>query len=662
VFKIPVPKVERNKGEDIAALDAARIAGYVAWACAGNLKVEDKEKGPRPARPEDFLILFRYRKHMDVYARALAVAGVPYDVSGSAAFSESEEIGEVVRLLLALKAPDNPVAAAAVLKGVFFGVSDQELMDFRAAGGALSFTGDIAAGDETTAKIRRSLLALREWWAWTKRYAPSTVLEMILEASGLLNSLVSSGGNGPGEAGNVLKLVEAIRALESKGTTSFAAVADFVAEWIALDALGEMNLTPGRRDVVRLMNLHKAKGLEAPVVILANPAGQKEHEPDKHIVRLEGKGPGRPHPSPAGRPGPRGHFVFSKTLGWKRQPLSEPASWAETAAEEKKYAEAEEHRLMYVAASRAGDILVVSTYEGDLGTKKAWGLLDAHLGDVPELAWPPPGAENVCAGVAGPPEKLVLKSGEVAKGKEGILRRRGAASMAGYLRESVTSLAKLERSSPEWPASGFGMKWGTAVHMMMNVLGKAWMDGRAGGGTPAIPDETLKLLARNALEASHLVTGEEEKLASLVRDITSSGFWARAMAAETKYFEIPFAVKVGPGDPDYGELAGRAGMVAVAGTKPVAPVKNAPLVLTGAIDLAFLEGDGWVIADYKTDRLAEAAREQGVGEAKRAFDELVEYYRPQVALYGRFWEKITGQRVKESGLYFTSIGTWVRIG
>jgi ATP-dependent helicase/nuclease subunit A len=661
VFKISIPKVERNRERDIAELDASRIAGFVAWACSGNLRVEEKGKGARPARPEDFLILFRYRKNMDAYARALAATGVPHETSGSAAFSESEEIREIIRLLLALKDPDNPVAAAAVLRGVFFGVSDQELMDFSAAGGTFSFAGEILPGDEATAKVRRSLLTLRDWWTWTKRYAPSNVLEMVLEASGLLNYLVSSGGSGPGRAGNVLKLVEVVRALETEGATSFASVADFVAEWIGLDAFGEMNLTPGRRDVVRLMNLHKTKGLEAPIVILANPAGLKDHEPDKHIVRLEGKSPGRRPPSTGGRPGPRGHFLFSKKAGWKTLRISEPVGWTETSEEEKKYAAAEEHRLMYVAASRAGDILVVSTYEGDLGAKKAWGILDGRLGDVPELAWPSPGLEE--AGVRGREAagKLILKPGEVAKGREDILLKRGAASRAGYLRESVTSLARQERTSPEWPASGFGLKWGTAVHVMLNVLGKAWKAGAVKNGRPAISDETLRLFARNALETSRLVAGEEEKLASLVRDIVSSEFWARAMAAETKFFEIPFSVKVMPGDPDYQDLARRAGLISVSGTRPVAPVPKAPLFLSGAIDLAFLEGDGWVIADYKTDRLAEAAQEMGLEETKRALDELVDYYRPQVALYGRFWEKITGQRAKESGLYFTSIGTWVRL-
>jgi ATP-dependent helicase/nuclease subunit A len=662
VFKISIPKVERNKEKDIAGLDAARIARFIAWACAGHLAVEERGRGARPARPEDFLILFRYRKNMDVYARALAERGVPHETSGSAAFSESEEILEIIRLLLALKDPDDPVAAAAALKGIFFGVSDQELLDFSASGGKFAFAGDIAAGEGSAAKVRRSLLTLREWWGWTKRFAPSNVLEMILEASGLLNYLIASGGNGRDRAGNVLKLVEAVRALEIKGASSFAGVAGFVADWVGLDAFGEMNLTPGRRDVVRLMNLHKAKGLEAPVVILANPAGLKEHEPDKHIVRLEGKSRGLQPSARPDRPGPRGHFLFSKTAGWKRTRISEPAGWEETAEEEKKYAAAEEDRLMYVAATRAGDILVVSTYEGDLGAKKAWRLLDGRLAEVPELAWPPPGEEEAEEKQRLRPRKLALKPGEAAKGREEILLRRGTASRAGYLHESVTSLARQETESPEWPAGGFGLRWGTAVHIMLSVLGKGWKKGLAGKGGSGISDETLLLIARNATETSRLAAGEEENLTALVREIVASEFWTRAMAAERAFFEIPFSVKVEPGDPDYRDLAGRAGLVSVAGKRPVAPVPKAPLFLTGAIDLAFFEDDGWVIADYKTDTLGEAAREAGVEEAKKALDALVDHYRPQVSLYGRFWEKITGDRVKESGLYFTSIGTWARLG
>jgi ATP-dependent helicase/nuclease subunit A len=74
-----------------------------------------------------------------------------------------------------------------------------------------------------------------------------------------------------------------------------------------------------------------------------------------------------------------------------------------------------------------------------------------------------------------------------------------------------------------------------------------------------------------------------------------------------------------------------------------------PTILTGAIDLAFLESGGWVIADFKTD---------DVGTDLQSF---VDYYTPQLQIYCRHWAEITQQPIKEAGLYFTSIHKWVEI-
>jgi ATP-dependent helicase/nuclease subunit A len=69
------------------------------------------------------------------------------------------------------------------------------------------------------------------------------------------------------------------------------------------------------------------------------------------------------------------------------------------------------------------------------------------------------------------------------------------------------------------------------------------------------------------------------------------------------------------------------------------------------IDLVFEEAGGWVIADYKTDAITSPEKLQ----------ELTVYYAPQVKLYTRFWESLTGEKVKEAGMYFTSVGEWVEV-
>jgi ATP-dependent helicase/nuclease subunit A len=68
------------------------------------------------------------------------------------------------------------------------------------------------------------------------------------------------------------------------------------------------------------------------------------------------------------------------------------------------------------------------------------------------------------------------------------------------------------------------------------------------------------------------------------------------------------------------------------------------------IDLALHEAAGWVIVDYKTDRIA-------AGQAAMA----VAHYRPQVETYARCWREMLGQPVHECGLYFTHIDKYERL-
>ena len=137
---------------------------------------------------------------------------------------------------------------------------------------------------------------------------------------------------GSSRAGNLIKFMEIVRTQENAGKTSFTEIADFTAGILDLYEIEEMSLTPARTNAVRIMNLHKAKGLEAPIVFLANPVGKPEHPPSRHVERV-------------GEEGPKGYFVFDKPRGEHvRQKLSQPLNWDKKAEEEKKYQDAEEKR------------------------------------------------------------------------------------------------------------------------------------------------------------------------------------------------------------------------------------------------------------------------------------------------------------------------------
>jgi len=628
VYKISIPKQERNKTELIVDIDSEKIADFISCALGDGA---DGGNGNGWA-PSDFMILFRYKKNMTVYARALEKRGIPYEITGSSAFSESEEAREILNLVRALNDPDNPIYTVAVLRGIFFGVSDEELYKHKQKGGRFSFStkgdekgkgeregdeGEHENEGEAEDRVVRSLAKLGHWWGWIREYPATTALEMIFEDSGIVNYAASS-EMGSSRAGNLFKLLTILRSQEREGAASFAELVDYLEELVSVYEIEEMSLTPGRKNAVRLMNLHKAKGLEASFVFLANPVGIKGHEPDKHIIR-EGMTP-------------EGYFLCRKKVGefhWAT--LSHPVGWEEKAEEERQYDEAEEQRLMYVASTRAKDCLVVSAYEGALGEKRAWSSLDDNIQGVPELEIPDVRAVEER-------EKLRLKKNEWEEAKEEIKQRRDVVAVPSYAVESVTSLAKKDLEVPEWRRGSYGMAWGRAVHKMLEIVGKwdgDWAgDGEGDGNGKRQADNSreastdryfqrLIQLAENVLVAEEMSLEKRVELVKLVLSITRSEFWERVKQAERKLFEVPFSI-----------LTDREAL---------------PTILTGAIDLAFLESEGWIIADFKTD---------DVGDNLQS---LIDYYAPQVQIYCRYWAEITKQPIKETGLYFTSIDKWVEI-
>jgi len=155
------------------------------------------------------------------------------------------------------------------------------------------------------------------------------------------------------------------------------------------------------------------------------------------------------------------------------------------------------------------------------------------------------------------------------------------------------------------------MSWGRVLHRLLEALMKnASVDVRA---------YAANLLAEEERPATDL-----DEVVRVVEGVRSSSLWRRALAAHRQLVEVPFALEV-----DSSELG--------------LPSDPPETLLQGAIDLAFEEESGWVLVDYKSDTIA------------GNLEELVAFYSPQIEMYRRYWETLTG-RPTEAGLYFVSTG------
>jgi ATP-dependent helicase/nuclease subunit A len=575
----------RDAGRD----EAARIARYIR---------AEVDAGRRSFG--DFLILTRRKKGLRPYAEALEGLHVPIEVTGAGAFGESAEVRHLALLLAALADPQDAVALVGVLRGPLFGLSDRQLFTHRHAGGWLGIFSEAAP----EAPVGRALAQLRRWHGWTRRLPAGAALERILDDSGYLALAAATPGGV--DAGDLLHAIDRVRVVVASGFT-LAEAAEALAGWSGLDEDGpgestevdSLPLEPGRRDVVRLMNLHKAKGLEADVVFLADPLGGFDPRADVRVLRSGADA--------------IGYFPVVDGRGYAAKVLAQPAGWEQHRADELAYLDAEVDRLLYVAATRARDLLVIGRWPGKTGGRTAaWSAFTPFLADAPRLVEPKTVEPHDGASVD-------LSSSALASARAAIGARHDRAREPSWSAAPVTSEAKrLPRLTRE-PAEAqdddptralvaetasrradAGAAWGTLVHGLLE---------HAMRHPAASPDDLHRLALWLTLEAPQLRPLVDHAL-DTVAALARGGFWQAAQASAERWEEAPFAV------------------LEAAGAQP-GPACAPPNILTGTIDLVYRDGDAWRIVDYKTDADAAAV-------------DLDQRHRAQLAAYERAWQGISG--------------------
>ena len=532
------------------------------------------------------------------YARKLQQYGLPHSVTGGSVLNDVPELELLHVCLTAVARSDDPIALVAALRSPLFGVADTLLYDFRRHGGRLSYRSEIPAElpEDDAAYFRDAFDRLQTYSSWLQRMPMAAAIERIAADLGLI-ARACAAEEGDVHAGSLLKAIDLLRSVDAPLTVS-----DYTNALARLVDGTELHdgtvVRPLAELPVRVMNLHQCKGLEAPFVFLVDPSGESDHDVSVYIDRSADKS--------------RGFLPIygPKRSKWGQPPLlAHPPGWGSLAAKEQRFLDAETNRLLYVAATRAGVKLVVSERQDDKAdqNKNPWRSLAAQVQTGNQFADPGPVSSR-------PAVKLTFDSDDWTKEVDAIERRWNAVLQPTYAVQAIKESAIKGGAKPHG-AEERGAEWGEVLHTLLEAAMKR-------------PKADLHGLALSALESAELPVTWVDEVIATAQLVIASDLWRRAQKSAHCLTEIPLATPVAISE----------------------AASGLPTVLRGVIDLVFRETAGWVIVDYKSERVEVSQ-----------IPALVDYYKPQIDAYANVWQKIVGQPVVERGLFFTHTAKYVNI-
>ena len=383
VVVLPVPRpygVRRVSARAIEDSLPDAVGAFVDWVVSGSgwsvtervLDDDEDEKGREtqgtivnderrvPIRPRHICLLFRRFESFgtDVtkgYVHALEARGVPHLLVGGRTFHEREEVATIRAALSAVEWPDDELSVFATLRGALFAIGDEALFAYHDRFGRLHpfrvptelLPG--AAPDPTLdalSPIADALSLLQTLHRRRNDLPVTATIEGLLEATRAHAGFVMRPA-GEQALANVLQIAELARAYETGGGLSFRGFVEHLQDEAEARQAGEAPILEEGSDGVRIMTVHRAKGLEFPVVILADPT-----------CKL--------HAATAGR-----HIDQDRGLCAFRLMGCQPLDVRDHENEELAREREEGIRLAYVAATRARDLLVVPAV-GDGPQQGGW--------------------------------------------------------------------------------------------------------------------------------------------------------------------------------------------------------------------------------------------------------------------------------------------------
>jgi ATP-dependent helicase/nuclease subunit A len=339
----------RYRDERLVA-EGLLVARRIRELLDAQVLVHGEDGLPRPVRPGDIAVLTRYKKPLRPFSEALTAYGIPNLLSESKGLLATREAQDGVALLRFLAHPEDDLAVAALLRSPFFAVDDACLQEFAEdlAPNTSWLEGLQGTGMAPLAHARDVLSALAKQRG---RHLPTELFELADRLTGYSAVIANLPGGRRREA-DWRAFLDLVRRTEADSHDAFAVWRTVRRLLRAGVELPRPALEAG--DVVTLMNLHKAKGLEWPVVILADLSvtflrsrDQLFFDADVGFGVTTAEGTGKP-------------LVFTALQAAKHQGEAE-----------------EEKRLLYVGLTRARDGLILTASETPKPERSsAFNLLD----------------------------------------------------------------------------------------------------------------------------------------------------------------------------------------------------------------------------------------------------------------------------------------------
>ncbi|MFC2172307.1 UvrD-helicase domain-containing protein, partial [Acidobacteriota bacterium] len=321
------------------------IATWIAGHCGDGKEYDFRDVG----------LLLRSWNPINFYLRPFQERGIPFVMGGGKTFFERPEILDLLAILTCLSNPNNQVAFLAVLRSTIGGVDDRELARFAAAGGSFSFEAEGDPGPDFPG-ICRVTGMLKPLYAMGREAPADNVIDRIMADTPLID-VHAAAYEGSQRIMNLKKCRDMAHSLARQGMSL-----DRIIVWLTRQAEeggGEMDhpLADEAVDAVRVLSIHKAKGLEFPVVFLGDIARRKGNQSDntaqvRYIVLPDGSR----------------SLAMGYTTG--EGPRSRSMIWSKL--REIEHGEAENKRLFYVAMTRAMKRLILVASFGKMPGNLPW--------------------------------------------------------------------------------------------------------------------------------------------------------------------------------------------------------------------------------------------------------------------------------------------------